>query len=212
MRKLASEQGKGLETGAAIWVAVQFDEEAALHRHLVRRLTDQLAATTSNSTTVETWLDASKTQKDTKIEGTNSLKSFRINKSDKKRTQNELVLERKNAQTKRKMGPKCWKMEIRKSKIGELLRSFVVREGLLGDVGLSDPSSPRNRPLTRPAPAGKSAGGGPPSPLGRGQDPIALQSVSDSMDNGLRLCTLRMTMERSCHFRISSFDFPVSSF
>jgi hypothetical protein len=50
--------------------------------------------------------NASKTQKDTKIEGTNSLKSSRINKSDKKRTQNELVFERKKGRTKRRMGPK----------------------------------------------------------------------------------------------------------
>ena len=47
---------------------------------------------------------------------------------------NELVFERKKAQTKRKMGPK----------IDELPRSFVAREMLLGDVGLSDPSSPCN--------------------------------------------------------------------
>jgi hypothetical protein len=44
-------------------------------------------------------------------------KSFRISTSAKKRTQNELVFERKRAQTNRRMGPKCWKLEIRKSKL-----------------------------------------------------------------------------------------------
>ena len=42
-------------------------------------------------------------------------------------------------------------------------------EGLLAHVNPSDPPSPCNRPLTRPAPAGESAGSGTPSPQGRGQ-------------------------------------------
>jgi hypothetical protein len=44
-------------------------------------------------------------------------KSFRISTSTKKRTQNELVFERKKGQTKRKMGPKCWKLETGKWKL-----------------------------------------------------------------------------------------------
>jgi hypothetical protein len=47
---------------------------------------------------------------------------------------NELVFERKKGQSKRKIRPK----------IDEMLRSFVAREMLLGDVGLSHPSSPCN--------------------------------------------------------------------
>jgi hypothetical protein len=56
--------------------------------------------------------------KNTKMEGTNSLKSFRINKSDKKRTQNELVFARKKGQRNSKMGPKMRKMEAGKWKLG----------------------------------------------------------------------------------------------
>jgi len=43
-------------------------------------------------------------------------------------------------------------------------------EGLPRQVRLFDPPLTRNRPLTRPAPAGESAGSGTPSPQGRGQD------------------------------------------
>jgi hypothetical protein len=46
------------------------------------------------------------TQKDVKINGTNYVKSFRINKNAKKRTQNELVFERKNGQKNSKTGQK----------------------------------------------------------------------------------------------------------
>jgi len=48
--------------------------------------------------------------------------------------QNELVFERKNAQTNRRMGPKCWKMETRNSKI-ETRKSTNYR----------DPSSSANK-------------------------------------------------------------------
>jgi hypothetical protein len=46
-------------------------------------------------------------------------KSFRISTSAKKRTQNELVFERKKGQTKRKWGRNAgkWKLEIRKPKL-----------------------------------------------------------------------------------------------
>ena len=45
-------------------------------------------------------------QKDVKIEGTNSVKSFRINQSVKKRTQNELVFECKLKQNEPQKAPK----------------------------------------------------------------------------------------------------------
>jgi hypothetical protein len=43
-----------------------------------------------------------KVQKDVKFDGTNSVKSFRINTSVKKRTQNELVFAGKNCQSRPK--------------------------------------------------------------------------------------------------------------
>ena len=46
-------------------------------------------------------------EKDVKINGTNSVKSFRINKSAKKRTQNELVFGRKKRQLRPKINEKC---------------------------------------------------------------------------------------------------------
>jgi hypothetical protein len=46
--------------------------------------------------------------------------------------------------------------------------------GLLRHVHPSDPTSPCKRPLTRPAPAGESAGSGTPSPQGRRQRPNSL--------------------------------------
>ena len=48
-------------------------------------------------------------------------------------------------------------------------KSLWASEGLLRRVGPPDPSLACNRPLTRPAPAGESAGSGTPPPQGRGQ-------------------------------------------
>jgi hypothetical protein len=48
--------------------------------------------------------EAVRTKKDVKIDGTNSVKSFRINKSSKKRTQNELVFDANKLRTNSKNG------------------------------------------------------------------------------------------------------------
>jgi len=64
----------------------------------------------------------------------------------------------------------CIEVRIQESEV----RSQEPGEGLLRHVRPSAPSSAWNRPLTRPAPAGESAGSGTPSPQGRGQRPNSL--------------------------------------
>jgi hypothetical protein len=129
--------------------------------------------------------------------------------------QNELVFERKKAQSKRKMG----------AKIGELLRSFVVpiRSGLLcrNSTHYSFPLSSlgraclvRPRPATNPSPGPRRLMKAPSrstlSPW-RGQTHFAMRSVSDTTESVLRLPSLRMTMERGCQFLVSNFYFLVFS-
>jgi hypothetical protein len=56
--------------------------------------------------------------------------------------------------------------------LGERVASGASRvRGFFAMFG-SDPCSGRNRPLTRPAPAGEGAGRGTPSPWGEGRDSI----------------------------------------
>ena len=129
---------------------------------------------------------------------------------------NELVFERKKAQSKRKMGPK----------IDEMLRSFVVpiRSGLLSrnsthySFSLSSLGRAcliRPRPATNPSPGPRRLVKAPSrstlSPW-RGQTHFAMRSVSDTTDSVLRLSSLRRTMERNCQFRVSNFQFLFSSF